>query len=77
MSNDPNQPVVLTTAPDELEAAVLVAALETGGIKAQAVGGLTSKLRAEVPGDVQILVRRGDLPAAQELLRSLAEDRPD
>jgi hypothetical protein len=72
-------PAVLTTAPDEARAAILVAALNAHGLEARAVGGLTSGFRAEVPGGVRVLVHQGDLAAAREVLAALESEtsRPD
>lgn len=72
MSDDPNEPVVLTTVTGEGQAAILVAALGEHGVEAQAVGALTSEFRAEIRGGVQILVRRGDLAAARAVLQGTA-----
>ena len=69
MADDPEQPVVVTTARTEIEAAVIAAALDEAGIAAQVVGGLTSVYRAEAPGEVRILVHRTDLERAREVLR--------
>jgi len=71
MPNDPDRPVVLTAVAGEAQAAMIVAALEEEGIKAHAQGGLTAGFRAEVPGDVQVLVRHADLDRARELLQSI------
>ncbi len=71
MSERPDDPVVLTTVPTEGEAAILIAALDDTGIKAQMIGGLTSGLRAEAPGEVSILVHRGDFEQARLVLASL------
>ncbi|MEY5032636.1 MAG: hypothetical protein RL354_1667 [Planctomycetota bacterium] len=70
---DPRASVVLARFPDELSALLLVADLESQGIKATVIGGLTAQLRAEAPGLVSVLVRAGDLAAAQQLI---AENAP-
>lgn len=75
MTDDPNQPVVLTTVPTDVQAALIVAALRERGIEAQSVGELTSGFRAEAPGDVKILVRQADLARAQAALRAVEADR--
>ena len=59
----------LISVPSEVEAAVIVAALEREGIKAVAAGALTSGFRAEAPGEVQVLVKRSDADRAQQTLR--------
>jgi hypothetical protein len=61
-------PEVLVSVPDEMEAAAIVGALGEHGIRAQAVGGYTSGFRAEAPGMVKVIVGRGDLARATELL---------
>ena len=76
MSDSSTEPVTLTTAANESEAAMIVAALGEAGIEAHAVGGLTSGLRAEAPGEVQILVHRNDLERGAAFLREI-EDRRD
>ncbi len=76
MADDPNRPVVLTTVPSEMRAAIIVAALSERGIEAQTVGELTSGFRAEAPGDVKILVRQVDLERAQAVLQSAAPQLP-
>jgi hypothetical protein len=70
---DPNDLVVLRRVPDELSALLLVGDLESQGIPATVIGGLTAQLRAEAPGLVSVMVRRGDLARAEELL---AENEP-
>ncbi|MHC5002688.1 MAG: putative signal transducing protein [Planctomycetota bacterium] len=77
MPEDPDQPVTLTTAGSEGEAAIIVAALEDSGFKAQMSGQLTSGFRAEAPGEVRVLVRRADLESAREALRQLHEQSDD
>ena len=74
MSDDPNRPVVLTTAPSEPQAALIVAALDERGVKAQTIGELTSGFRAEAPGDVRIVVRQADLERAQDALRAIERE---
>lgn len=65
---DPRASVVLARFPDELSALLLVADLESQGIKATVIGGLTAQLRVEAPGLVSVLVRAGDLAAAQQVI---------
>jgi Putative prokaryotic signal transducing protein len=59
---------LLTSAPNEMEAGIIVGALEERGIKATMTGTFTSGFRAEAPGWVQVLVADDDLAAAQEVL---------
>jgi len=76
MAENSDQPVVLASCADEAEAALLVAALEARGIEAQITGALTSGFRAEVPGGVQVLVRRSDMDRATEALRDVESEEP-
>ncbi|MGE0757173.1 MAG: DUF2007 domain-containing protein [Pirellulaceae bacterium] len=72
-SSDPFSPQVLTVVPDEIQAAAIVALLESHGIKAQATGGFTAGFRAEAPGGVQVVVRQADLVSAREILDESGE----
>ena len=69
---DPRDTVVIARFPDELSALLLVGDLEAEGIPATVLGGLTAQLRAEAPGLVSVLVRRGDLVRAERLLAERA-----
>ena len=69
---DPRDTVVIARFPDELSALLLVGDLEAEGIPATVLGGLTAQLRAEAPGLVSVLVRRGDLVRAEQLLAERA-----
>ena len=60
--------VVLVRVLDELSALLIVGDLESQGVPAVVVGGLTAQLRVEAPGLVSVMVRRMDLPRAQALL---------
>jgi hypothetical protein len=60
--------VVLARVLDELSALLSVGDLESQGVPAVVVGGLTAQLRVEAPGLVSVMVRRMDLPRAQALL---------
>lgn len=71
MSTDPQSPVVVAEAADELQANVILGALEAAGIHAKMVGEFTAGFRAEAPGMVQILVRQEDAEKAKSLLESL------
>lgn len=65
---DPNDLVVLRRVPDELTGLLLVGELESRGIAATTIGGLTAQLRAEAPGLVSVLVRRSDVARAEAAL---------
>jgi hypothetical protein len=71
MSHDLDAPQVVAKAANEVEAAIIVAALEAHGIEGKAVGVFASTFRAEAPGDVSIVVRQRDLARAQEALAEL------
>ncbi|MGH7201945.1 MAG: putative signal transducing protein [Planctomycetaceae bacterium] len=71
MSHDPDSLEVLASVPTEAEAAMIVAALDERGLRAQAVGGHTAGFRADAPGEVAVLVRRMDLDAAARILQEL------
>jgi hypothetical protein len=75
MSESSHDPVVLTNVENETQAALIMAALEDAGVKAESTGGLTSGLRAEAPGDVHILVRPEDAKKAAEVLADLESHR--
>ena len=77
MSVDSKSLLELVSVPTEIEAAVIVAALERNGIQAVAAGALTSGFRAEAPGEVQVLVKRSDADRAEHVLReSQSQDTP-
>ncbi|MBU0640889.1 MAG: DUF2007 domain-containing protein [Planctomycetes bacterium] len=71
MADDPKRPIALTTVPTEVQAALIVAALEDEGIEARAIGEMTTGYRAEAPGEVQILIHQADAARAREILREL------
>ncbi len=66
---DANEIVVLMTAGNEAEAAMIIARLDADNIKASTVGGLTSGFRAEAPGSIQIPVHKADLERAKQALQ--------
>lgn len=68
LHRNPEDLVVLTRVPDELSALLIVGDLESQGVPACVIGGLTAQLRAEAPGLVSVMVRRMDLPRAQAVL---------
>ncbi|MGD9636472.1 MAG: DUF2007 domain-containing protein [Pirellulales bacterium] len=80
MANRPEHPehiVVVATAPNELEAGVMVAALEEAGIKSTMSGAATADFRVAIPGDVEILVAQEDEARAREIIRLGEEDKED
>jgi hypothetical protein len=68
MTDHSQHVALLTSAPNEMEAGIIVGALEERGIKSTMTGTYTSGFRAEAPGWVQVLVAADDLAAAQEVL---------
>jgi hypothetical protein len=67
MSEQPEHTAVLTSAPSETEAAIVIAALEENGIRASS-GEYTSGLRAGAWNWVDILVAEENLDRAKEVL---------
>lgn len=68
--------VILTSTPNEMEAALLVSRLEDAGVDAWTEGGLAAGFRAEAPGNANVLVRRGDVERVRELLELPAPPAP-
>lgn len=80
MAKSPEHPehiVVVASAENELEAGVIVAALEEAGIKATMSGAATADFRVAVPGDVQILVAQEDEARAREVIQKGEDDEED
>jgi hypothetical protein len=77
MTADPMSPKTLVWLANELEAAMIVNALEDQGIRATAVGGYTSGFRAEAPGGVRVVVARGDLVRAREVLAEARREQAE
>jgi hypothetical protein len=73
MAEHPEHIAVVTTAPNEMEAGIIVAALEREGIMATMSGAETSGFRVGVPGEVQILVAEEDEAAARRVLDEAEE----
>jgi hypothetical protein len=69
--------VLLESTPTEIEAGVIVAALEQAGIQATMTGTYTAGFRAEAPGWVKILVAEDDLLSARTVLRDLVRENSD
>lgn len=72
---DNEEPVVLADLPGEIEAQLIVAALEEQGIEAFKSGGYASDFRVGVPGHVKILVRPEDLDRAKEAFSHLRDEQ--
>jgi hypothetical protein len=62
---------VLTCVGSEMEAMVVVNALEQYGIKALATSGFTSGMKAEAPTDVEVYVLHSAREEAQQILSDL------
>jgi hypothetical protein len=80
MTGNPGEHIaLLTSAPNEMEAGIIVGALEERGIKSTMTGVYTAGFRAEAPGWVQVLVAEDDLAAAQEVLAEVrsGDDKVD
>ena len=73
MAEHPKNIVRLTMADNEMDAGIIIAALDEEGIKATMSGGATADFRVGVPGDVEILVKAEDLSRAQEILQEAKE----
>ena len=71
----PEHVVPVYSTPNELEAGVIVAALEEEGIKVDDVGRLHGRFPRRAPGQVQILVAQEDEARAREVIRLGEEDR--
>jgi hypothetical protein len=71
---DNEEPVVLADLPGEVEAQLIVAALEEEGIEAFKAGGAVSDFKVGVAGHVQVLVRPEDLDRAKEAFSHLRDD---
>lgn len=68
---------VLASVPTEMEADVIVAALDARGIEATATGGFTSGFKAEAPGMVKVLVKSDDLETARQALAETVREMKD
>jgi len=77
MSKRSERLVLLESTPTEMEAGVIVAALEQGGIQATMTGTHTAGFRAEAPGWVKVLVAEDDLLQARTTLRDVVRENMD
>ena len=77
MSHGPEHIVAVTSAPNELEAGVIIAALADAGIKATMDGSATADFRVGVPGQVEILVAKEDLERARTVLQEDEDNEDD
>jgi len=72
MTVEPDGVEVLVSLADEFEAAAIVGDLEAHGVAARAVGGFTAGFP---PGEVRVVVARGDLRRAQQVLAELRQQQ--
>ena len=77
MTPDPDNPEVLLSVANEIEAGAIVTALAEYGIEAFAAGGYTSGFKAEAPGWVKVLVAREDLDRAKQVLAEIREGQTE
>ena len=77
MATDNDNLARLTSVRNELEAGIVVGALEQEGIKAAMSGVYTAGFRAEAPGWVEVLVAEDDLPQAQLILRQTRDEHTE
>ncbi len=77
MTTDPDNPTVLESFPNDLEAANVVAALNAHGVEASTTGGYIAGFRAEAPGNVNVIVRHRDLDRAKQVLADIKKWRTD
>jgi len=69
--------VRLVSVPTEMEAGIIVGALEEHEIRAAMAGGTTANFRAEAPGRADILISEHDLSRATQVLETLHSDQGD
>jgi hypothetical protein len=77
MAHHPEHIKLLTSTPLEMDAGIIVSALEENGIKATLSGAATAGFRAEAPGWVQVLVAEEDLSRAQRVLEEVQRSHSD
>ena len=77
MQEDNDSVVNLAFFPTEVEAKMIVDALNREGIQAQAAGILTAGFRAEAPGRVKVLVHKRDLAKGKALLDDYSKSREE
>ena len=77
MSGDPNNPQVVAGLLTQEEASLLVAHLESLGIRADVWGANTAIAWPEIPRNVQVVVRSADLARAKEALDQFRRARSD
>ncbi len=73
MQSDPDA-IVLTTVPREVEAQLIVAALEEKGVFARQAGGDISGFKVGIPADVTIYVKPEDHDKAVQAYAEIREE---
>jgi hypothetical protein len=77
IQGDLNNPTTLARYCSEVEAAAILAALSESGIQGTTTGSFTTGLQTKVRGDVTVVVRKSDLPRAQEVLAEIENMKKD
>lgn len=77
MPQPQKETVVLAIVPTELEAELILEALEERSIPAEMAGQLTAGFRAEAPGGVRILVGAEDAARGLAALREFQKEQSD
>jgi hypothetical protein len=77
MATDNENLARLTSVRNEMEAGIIIGALEQEGIQAAMSGVYTAGFRAEAPGWVEVLVAEDDLSRAQAILQQVRDDHSD
>jgi hypothetical protein len=76
MTTDPDSPRVLARLRSEADAQFLADRMRSLGIKAIVCGSPLMSAQPELPAEIEILVRQGDLERAQAVRAELAATNP-
>ena len=76
MPDPEKQPATLIRVASDMEAAMIVGAMEDEQSDATLTGEFTAGFRAEAPGQISVLVRQSDLRRAREALAKLQGHPP-
>ena len=77
MTSESSDLEILVMVSNEVEAAVIVGALQEKGVHAVATGGYISGFKAEAPGDVKILVRHNEADEARRMLDQIRQEQSE
>jgi hypothetical protein len=77
MTADPEGLVVLTEAKTGFEAETIAHSLEAQGVRATVADAMTTELFSGAIGSAKVMVRRADLKAARNALRSIKAESVD